>query len=123
MRIALIALAGVLLTGWTPETNWELLEREIGNTVADVTLVAGQPDAYFVVREGIRGYRWNRPHRVPHDDRRCIYTLYARQEGRARSLAAWRVVGIAPPTRGCGPLVPDKPGLFQDERAPVVSKG
>ena len=95
------------LSGCVPETNWALLHRQQGRTIADVTLVAGQPDAFFVTPEGMRGYRWTRPHLVPTGGRRCVYTLYAVQQGRPQSLAAWLVVGSALPEPGCGPLVPE----------------
>jgi hypothetical protein len=106
MRI--VAAATVLvftLAGCTPPTTGQLLHREVGRTIADVTLVAGQPEAFFITPEGMRGYRWTRPHLTPTGGRRCTYTLYAVREGRPRSLAAWRVVGSGLPEPGCGPLI------------------
>jgi hypothetical protein len=106
LRFATSGILALALGGCVPETSAELLHEQSGQTIADVTLVAGQPDAFFVTPEGMRGYRWSRPHLVPTGGRRCIYTLYAVQEGRAHSLASWRVVGSEVPEPGCGPLLP-----------------
>ena len=100
----LFGVSAFLLAGlFGPQTTWELLEEEVGRTVADVTLVAGLPHAIADLPDGRRAFRWERWALVPRGGPRCTFTLYAKQEGRPESLAAWRVVEIEPPTPGCGP--------------------
>ena len=108
MRYGLFSLATMMLAGCVPATNYKMIEREVGRTVADVTLVAGQPHQYADLPDGRRLYQWRRPALVPRGGPLCTYTLTAVSEGRAQSLAAWRVVSIAPPTPGCGPLLDPK---------------
>jgi hypothetical protein len=116
MCLGVLGSFGLALAGCLPVTNWEVLHREVGHTVAEVTLVAGQPLSHFDAADGLRGFRWERSHLAPRGGKRCLYTLYARREGRARSLAAWRVVGSALPPEGCGPLVVAKAAV----KAPVL---
>ena len=105
VRYAVVGLAALMLAGCVTSTNYTLLSREVGRTVADVTLVAGQPHQYADLPGGKRLYQWRRPALVPRGGPLCVYTLTAQSEGRAQSLAAWRVVSIAPPSPGCGPLL------------------
>ena len=105
MRGGLLSLAALMLGGCVASTNYTLLSREVGRTVADVTLVAGQPYQFADLPGGRRLYQWRRPALAPRGGPLCTYTLTAQSEGRAQSLAAWRVVSIAPPTPGCGPLL------------------
>lgn len=104
MRCALGALLVFVLGGCTSSTHWALLHREQGRTVADVTLVAGEPDMLADLPDGRRIYQWRRSHLVPRGGPVCVYTLYAEREGRPQSLAAWRVTGIEVPEPGCEPL-------------------
>ena len=109
----LFGISALLLAGlFEPETTWELLEEEVGRTVADVTLVAGLPHSVADLPDGRRAFRWERWALVPRGGPRCTYTLYAERRGRPESLAAWRVVEIEPPAPGCGPA-PEK-GIFSD---------
>jgi hypothetical protein len=105
MRHCLIAAAVLLLAGCTSTTTHQLLSGEIGNTVADVTLVAGQPHSYADMPDGRRVFRWRRPSLVPAGGPECFYTLYAVLDGRPLSLAAWKIVAVDPPSSGCPPLV------------------
>ncbi len=107
MRYGLFSLFTLLLAGCVTATNYTNLKREVGGTVADVTLVAGQPEQFADLPDGRRLYQWRRPALVPRGGPTCTYTLTAESEGRAQSLAAWRVVSIAPPAPGCGPLLDD----------------
>ena len=100
----LVAVAVLILTGCASRTNWEVLEAEIGRSIADVTLVAGTPDRIADLPGGRRIYEWSRWHLVPRGGGRCIYRLHAVLKGQPQSLAAWRVVAIEPPAPGCGPL-------------------
>lgn len=100
---ALVALAALALAACT--TTHDLMQREIGRTIADVTLVAGQPTWVADMPDGSRHYRWERWSLVPRGPPRCLYTLHAAREGRPESLAAWRVVGSDPPAPGCPPLL------------------
>jgi hypothetical protein len=111
MCFALFASLGLALAGCPPVTNGQVLHREIGRTIADVTLVAGPPASWTDTADGLRGFQWERPHLGPRGGKRCRYTLYARREGRSASLAAWRVVGSGLPPEGCGPLVLAQPVL------------
>ena len=105
MRYRLLCLALVVVGGCgTPRTTWELLDEEVGRTIAEVTLVAGMPHSIADLPDGRRAFRWERWGLVPRGGLRCVYTLYAVSEGRPQSLAAWRVVTIDPPAVGCGPL-------------------
>lgn len=105
MRYGLFSMAALMLAGCVTSTNYTLLQREVGRTVADVTLVAGQPEQFADLPGGRRLYQWRRPALVPRGGPLCLYTLTAESEGRPQSLAAWRVVSIAPPSPGCGPLL------------------
>ena len=105
MRYGLFSLLVLSLGGCVTATNYTLLNREVGRTVADVTLVAGQPYQVADLPDGRRLYRWRRPALVPRGGPLCLYVLTAEREGRPQSLAAWRVVSIAPPVPGCGPLL------------------
>jgi hypothetical protein len=105
MRFGLVSLAALMLAGCTTSTNYSLLRREVGRTVADVTLVAGQPHQFADLPGNRRLYQWRRPALVPRGGPLCTYTLTAVSRGRAQSLAAWHVIEIAPPTPGCGPLL------------------
>jgi hypothetical protein len=104
MRCALLALIALASAGCTSTTTHDLLEREVGRTIADVTLVAGPPQFVADMPDGSRRYRWERWALVPRGGPRCLYTLHAVREGRPASLAAWRVVAIDPPAPGCVPL-------------------
>lgn len=104
MRYVLLISVLFVLTGCGTQTTWELLEEEVGRTIADVTLVAGTPHSVADLPDSRRAFRWERWSLVPRGGPRCIYTLYAVSEGRPQSLAAWRVVGLDPPAIGCGPL-------------------
>jgi len=105
MRVWLVGLGALALGGCVTTTNYTLLSREVGRTVADVTLVAGQPSQFADLPGNRRLYQWRRPALVPRGGPLCTYTLTAVSRGRAESLAAWRVVDIAPPAPGCGPLL------------------
>ena len=94
----------LFLAGCGSATTYELLKDEVGRTVADVTLVAGQPYSYADLPDGRRAFRWERPSLVPSGGPICFYTLYAVLDGRPLSLAAWDVVAIGPPSPGCPPL-------------------
>jgi hypothetical protein len=100
---ALFALS--LAACGTSVTTHDLLSREVGRTIADVTLVAGPPQFVADLPDGSRDYRWERWSLVPRGGPRCLYTLHTVQEGRPASLASWRVVGIDPPAPGCPPLL------------------
>ena len=105
MRCGLITIACLVFAGCTGTTTHQLLSREVGRTVADVTLVAGQPHSFADMRDGRRAFRWQRPSLVPTGGPVCFYTLYAVLDGRPLSLAAWDVVEIDPPSPGCPSLV------------------
>lgn len=107
LGVSALVLAGLFGPDWT----WEVLEEEIGRTVADVTLVAGMPHSVADLPDGRRAFRWQRWALDPRGGPRCLFTLYAEREGRPESLAAWRVVEIEPPTPECGPP-PEKKGLL-----------
>ena len=104
MRVGLLSLVGLLLAGCAGATQWELLEDEVGRTVADVTLIAGMPYKVGDLPDGRRVYQWRRARLVARGGGPCTYSVYAVSEGRPQSLAAWRVVEIATPEPGCGPL-------------------
>jgi hypothetical protein len=104
MRCALFALIALASAGCASETTHHLLAREVGRTIADVTLVAGPPQFVADMPDGTRRYRWERWALVPRGGPRCLYTLHAVREGRPASLAAWRVVAIEPPAPGCHPV-------------------
>lgn len=101
----LFSVSAVVLAGFFghDETTFQLLQREVGRTVADVTLTAGLPDEIADMPDGRRAFRWQRWSLNPRGGSRCNYTLLAEQEGSPESLAAWRVVEIEPPAPGCGP--------------------
>jgi hypothetical protein len=106
MRVPFAVLIALALTACgTSVTTHDLLSREVGRTIADVTLVAGPPQFVADLPDGSRDYRWERWSLVPRGGPRCIYTLHTVREGRPASLAAWRVVGIEPPAPGCPPLL------------------
>ena len=109
MCFAVLGSLGLAAATCLPVTNWEVLHREVGRTVADVTLVAGPPLSWSETADGLRAYEWERWHLAPRGGRRCRLTLYARLEGQAHSLAAWRVVASALPPEGCGPRVSSRP--------------
>jgi hypothetical protein len=105
MRRFRFPLIFLLLAGCGSTTTHDLLSEEVGRTVADVTLVAGQPHSFADMPDGRRAFRWQRPSLVPTGGPVCFYTLYAVLDGRPLSLAAWDVVEIDPPSPGCPPLV------------------
>ncbi len=104
MRVGLFSLLVLLSGGCTSLTQWELLNEEVGRTIADVTLVAGLPDRVADLPDGRRIYQWERARLVPRGGGPCSYRLYAVSEGRPASLAAWRVVAVEAPAAGCEPL-------------------
>ena len=108
MRFGLFSLTVLLLGGCVTATNYTNIRREVGGTVADVTLVAGQPRQYADLPGGRRLYQWRRSALVPRGGPICTYTVTAESKGRDQSLAAWRVISIAPPSPGCGPLLDPK---------------
>ncbi len=110
MRYSLLVVASLLLAGCTSSTTHDLLKREVGRTVAQVTLVAGPPHSYADLPDGRRAFRWQRPSLVPTGGPVCFYTLHALLDGRPLSLAAWEVVDIDPPSPGCPPLVGARAG-------------
>jgi hypothetical protein len=104
MRTGLLGAAALLSTGCvgaTPQTTYALFERQVGRTVADVTLVANSPDGTYGLPDGRRAFVFDRPVRVPTSPERCLYTVYAELEGQPQSLAAWRVVEVAPAPPNC----------------------
>ena len=105
MRRFCFPLTFLLLTACTSTTTHDLLSEEVGRTVADVTLVAGQPHSFADMPDGRRAFRWQRPSLVPTGGPVCFYTLYAVLDGRPLSLAAWDVVEIDPSSPGCPALV------------------
>ena len=105
MRHALLSPVLLLLAACTSTTTHDLLSDEVGRTVADVTLVAGQPHSFADMPDGRRAFRWQRPSLVPTGGPVCFYTLYAVLDGRPLSLAAWDVVEMDPPSPGCPSLV------------------
>src|SRR5687768_3451377 len=58
------------LAGCTSTTTHDLLEREVGRTIADATLVAGPPQFVADLPDGSRRYRWERELR--HDERHSL---------------------------------------------------
>ena len=103
-RLGVAAVAAIALAACTTSTTThDLLAREVGRTIADVTLVAGPPTWVADMPDGRRAFRWERWSLVPRGGPRCLYTLHAAREGRPESLAAWRVVAIEPPAPGCPP--------------------
>ena len=104
--MALLSPVLLLLAGCTSSTTThELLSREIGRTIADVTLVAGPPQSSADLPDGRRAFHFQRPSLVPTGGPVCLYTVYATLSGRPLSLAAWDVVAVDPPAPGCAPLV------------------
>jgi hypothetical protein len=103
MRGGWTGLLALALTACTRITTHELLEREVGRTIADTTLVAGPPQFVADLPDGSRRYRWERWSLVPRGGPRCLYTLHAVREGRPESLAAWRVIAVDPPAPECPP--------------------
>ena len=97
-----IVLASLLLPGsGTSASNWDLLAREVGRSIAHATLIAGPPKGFVDLTDGRRAFYWERSTLVPQGGPRCIYTLYATNTGEPRSLPAWRIVGIEPPFPEC----------------------
>lgn len=105
MRVGLFSVVGLLLAGCASATQWELLQDEVGRTIADVTLVAGMPYKVGDLPDGRRVYQWRRARLVARGGGPCTYTVYAVSEGRPQSLAAWRIVEIETPEPGCEPPV------------------
>ena len=104
--MALLSPVLLLLAGCTSSTTThQLLSREIGRTIADVTLVAGAPQSSADLPDGRRAFHFQRPSLVPTGGPVCLYTVYATLSGRPLSLAAWDVVAVDPPAPGCAPLV------------------
>jgi hypothetical protein len=103
MRGGWTGLVVLALAGCTSTTTHDLLEREVGRTIADATLVTGPPQFVADLPDGSRRYRWERWSLVPRGGPRCLYTLVAVREGRPESLAAWRVIAVDPPAPGCPP--------------------
>jgi len=103
MRHIRVAIVFLLLAGCTSTSTHQLLSSEVGSTVADVTLTAGQPHSYADMPGGRRAFRWVRPSLAPTGGPECFYTLYAVLDGRPLSLAAWEVVAIDAPSPGCPP--------------------
>jgi hypothetical protein len=102
MRFGLAGFAVLFLGGCVgATTTFGLLEREVGRSIADVTLVTGPPDRSYDLPDGRRAFVFNLPPLVPTSPQRCPYTVYAELEGRPQSLAAWRVVEIVPAPPGC----------------------
>jgi hypothetical protein len=100
-----LSIALLLLAGCTSTTTHQLLSREIGRTIADVTLVAGTPQSSAQLPDGRRAFHFQRTLLVPTGGPVCLYTVYATLSGRPLSLAAWDVVAVDPPSPGCAPLV------------------
>ena len=61
MRYGLLSPVLLLLAGCTSTTTHELLSREIGRTIADVTLVAGPPQSSADLPDGRRAFHFQRP--------------------------------------------------------------
>jgi hypothetical protein len=105
MRYGLLSPVLLLLASCTSTTTHDLLSREIGRTIADVTLVAGPPQSSADLPDGRRAFHFQRPALVPTGGPVCLYTVYATLSGHPLSLAAWDVVAVDPPSPGCAPLV------------------
>lgn len=106
-RLVLAAGLALSLTGFGPSfarSYWEVLSEFVGDTIAAATLVVGAPDRVTDLPDGRRAYSWDRSRLTPRGGPRCVHTLYALPEGRARSLAAWRVTAIELPAPGCEPV-------------------
>jgi hypothetical protein len=102
MRRALAGVMLMMLAGCssTPYASSLMFGREIGNSIAHATVVAGAPDSVQDLADGRRAYRWQRPSLVPFGGPLCVYTIVAVSEGRRESLAAWRIVEMEKPP-GC----------------------
>src|SRR3954453_19161224 len=89
------------LTGCnTPETTFDLLSGEVGESVADATLMAGTPVASHALAHDRRAFVWDRPILVPTGPKRCRFTAYAVRTGEEKSLAAWQITQIETAPRG-----------------------
>ena len=82
--------------------TWDLMAREVGSSVAHVTLVAGPPDGFADMPDGSRAFYCQDQALAPRGGALCTFTLYATSNGQPSILAAWKVVAIEPPTPGCG---------------------
>lgn len=93
MRYCLLAVP-VLLAACQNATTKQVLQAEVGRSVAHATLVAGPPLAYHDLPDGQRVFEWDRWALVAQGGPRCRYSAYTVLLSQPHSLAAWRIKAI-----------------------------